>query len=245
MSVLILSVTWLGLGRADDAAVTAILDKAIKETGGADNLLKLQGCITKAKAIQHEPGQPDTVFTGTWYNEGADKMRSETEQDIKGKKVVEIIVVNGSKGWKKTANGASQQIEKEELAAEQDNAYLSWISTLAPLKNKEFKLTSLPDAMVHARAAVGFSVALKDHRDVKMYFDKENGLLVKCERKVWDTENKKAVTEEVLYSDYKTVDGIKVAMKIAFKWDGKPVMEIEASDVRLQEKLDDKLFTRP
>ena len=53
------------------------------------------------------------------------------------------------------------------------------------------------------------------------------------------------VSQDVFYSDYKEVDGIKRAMKTKILRDGKKFLEMETSDFKPVEKLDDKVFAKP
>jgi len=248
--------TWLALlvfvfalvvcqAQTDAEKTAAILDKAIAATGGLDKLGKLQGLTLKGKGAFHEAGKADLIFTGTWYTQGSDKSRTITDLDIKGQKVREIRVVNGDKGWSKDADQESKQMDKDNLAEEKESLYFNWITTLAPLRGKGFKLTPLDETKIDGKPALGFTVVRQGNRDVKLYFDKETGLLLKSERKIRDLDAKKDVVEEVTFSDYKETGGIKVAMKFSMKWDGQPQADAEMSEANVQEKLDEKLFTRP
>jgi hypothetical protein len=227
---------------ADGPTPAAILDKALKAAGGEAKLAKFQGLILKGKGVYHVDGM-DLPFTGVWHTQGADKGRTLIEKEAKGGKSYEVSVVNGDRGWTKEGKLDSNQMSKEELADEKENLYFNWITTLAPLKGKDFKLTPLDEAKVDGRAAVGFTVVRKGHRDIKLFFDKESGLLVQSERTIKD--NNKDVAETTLFSNYKDVDGIKIAMKYSVKWQGQPQADVEMTEAKVAEKLDDKLFTRP
>jgi outer membrane lipoprotein-sorting protein len=227
---------------ADAPTPAAILEKALKATGGEAKLAKFQGLILKGKGAYHVDGM-DLPFTGVWHTQGADKGRTLIEKEAKGGKSYELSVVNGDKGWTKEGKLESQQMDKDELAEEKANLYFNWITSLAPLKGKDFKLTPLDEAKVDGRAAVGFTVVRKGQRNIKLFFDKETGLLAQSERPVKD--GNKDVTETVLFSNYKEVDGIKIAMKYSVKWQGQPQADVEMSEAKVAEKLDDKLFTRP
>src|SRR5262249_2666322 len=133
---------------------SAILEKAIQATGGEAKLAKLQGLILKGKGVYHDAGNPDIPFTGVWYTQGADKGRTLIEMEIKGAKSRDLRVVNGDKGWSKQGNQEAQPMDKDELAEEQDNLYFNWITLLAPLKGKDFKLAPLDEAKVDGKAAV-------------------------------------------------------------------------------------------
>jgi broad specificity phosphatase PhoE len=65
------------------------------------------------------------------------------------------------------------------------------VSRLLPLlEDKKFELTSLPEATVLGKPAVGVNVRAKGKPDVKLYFDKQSSLLVKTEyRTIKDVED--------------------------------------------------------
>lgn len=227
------------------ANATAVLDKAIAAAGGEAKLAKLQGLTLKGKGNYHEAGKPDIPFTSTWYTQGNDKGRTINELEAMGAKSYEVRVINGDKGWVKDGKLEARVMDKDDLADERENLYFNWVTTLAPLKGKDFKLTAAEDAKVDGKAAAAFSVSSKGHRDIKLYFDKESGLLVKSERKVRDSSANKDVVEEVYFSNFKDADGIKIAMKYSVKWDGQPQADVEMTEAKAQEKLDDKLFQKP
>lgn len=235
----------VALGRADDAdTIKMVLDKGIKALGGEEKIAKYPGLMLKGGGKFYDGGQA-IPYTGTWYTQGMEKSRTTTAIDIKGMKLVEVTVVNGAKGWIKPAGEDTKDLDKEGLAEERENLYFNYVTSLVPLKGKDFKLTLIPETKINNKAAIGINVAQKGRRDVKLFFDKETGLPVKAERKVRDLEGKKDATEEVFFSDYKDVDGVKVAMKYVSKWDGKNRADAEMTDAKMFEKVDDKLFEKP
>ena len=241
-----LVLTLAGLASGDDANTpAAILEKALQAAGGEAKLAKLQGLTLKGKGVYHEPGKPDLPFSGVWYYQGADKGRTLIQIEAKGGKSEELRVINGDKGWIKEGKLDAQQMDKDELAEEKEGLYFNWVTTLAPLKGKDFKLGPLDEAKVDGKAAVGFSITRKGHENINLYFDKETGLLVKSERKVKDGGTKKLVNEETLFSNFKEVDGVKIPLKFSVKWNGQPQAAAEMSEAKLVEKLDDKLFAKP
>jgi hypothetical protein len=53
------------------------------------------------------------------------------------------------------------------------------------------------------------------------------------------------VTQEVNYSNYKEMDGIKKATKTIIKHDGEKLMELETTDFKVLDKVDTKIFEKP
>lgn len=239
-----LTLAALAASRAQDAP-TALLDKAMQAAGGEAKLAKLQGIMLKGKGVYHEAGGQNMPFTGTWYYQGVDKYRQYMEMEVMKKKTMELRVVNGDKGWTKDGPLEAQIMDKDELGAEKENIYFNWVTTLAPLKSKEFKLTAADEIKVEGKAAAGLLVARKGQRDIKLYFDKETNFLVKTERKVKDLSTRKEVLEEMYFSKVKDVDGIKLPLKYSVKWDGQLQADAEMTEAKAADKLDEKLFAKP
>lgn len=224
--------------------VKPILDKAIQAAGGEANLKKFPALVLKGKGKFIQKGM-EIPFTAEWYTQGIDQGRTITEYTIMNNKTTEIRVVNKDKGWVKDNQQAAVAMDKDDLTEEQESLYFNYITTLAPLKGKEYKLSALAEEKIDGKPAVGMLVANKQHRDVKLYFDKESGLLVKSERKVKDPDTGKENTEEVLFSNYKEVSGIKIATRFTVKTAGKTSAEAEMTDIKPTDKLDAKLFEKP
>src|SRR5262249_36513519 len=158
------------------------------------------------KGTLHFEGAP-VAFTGEVSYQGADQSKTVIEGELCGVKLSLVSVLNRDKGWNRL-NGETEEMDEQELAETREEAYLSWVATLTPLKGQEFTLTPLPETRVEGRAAVGFQAAHKGHRDVKLYFDKENSLLVKTEAQSKD-EDGMDVLEEAFYRDYQELQGVR------------------------------------
>jgi len=101
----------------------------------------------------------------------------------------------------------------------------------------------LPEATIRDHRAVGVKVSAAGYRDVSLYFDTDNGLLVKrAYRGVTDPMNFQEQLQETYYSDYRDFDGIKFPVKERAERDGKRYLETELIAVKRLEKLDDKVF---
>jgi hypothetical protein len=221
-----------------------LLDKAITAAGGEANLKKYPALVLKGKGKYFQMGN-EAAFTAEQYSQGADQTRSVTELLGEKVKIVSIRVVNKDKGWSKDNDQAAVALDKNELAEDLESAYFNYITTLAPLRSKEFKLIPLAGENVDGKPALGLLISHKGHRDVKLWFDKESSLLVKSERRIKDADSGKESQEEILFGGYKDVSGIKVASKFTVKSNGKTAMEVEMTEIKPAEKLDPKLFDRP
>jgi hypothetical protein len=226
----------------DQAKVKELLDKAIKAAGGEEKLNKFQAAITKSKGKFHPQ---DLTFTMESQFLAPSRSRTHMVFGEGDEKLTMTTVLNGDKGWQKVNDGEAEALEGDELNEERESVYCDWATMLAPLKDKAFQLSALPEIKVDDRAALGLQVMHRDHRNLKLYFDKENLLLVKYEMQVKDVENDKQVLEEVYLSDYKDVQGVKQAMKFQIKWDGKPQWDVTVTEAKLLDKLGNEHFEKP
>ncbi|HJZ59013.1 MAG TPA: hypothetical protein VKE74_28980 [Gemmataceae bacterium] len=230
--------------RADDdaAAARALVDKAVRAHGGQAELEKLPGVTIKFKGTFHGMGQA-IPFTGEIATLGRDQQRIEIVAEAGGQKFRIVNVLNRDKGWARAADN-TKELDKEDLAEAQEQAYAGWVATLVPLKDKAFTLSTIGQVEIEKRPALGVKVSAKDRRDVDLYFDKETGLLVKTETRVKDDTGQEVVQETFL-SDHKEVQGTQHAMKFTVKRDGKLYVEVEVSECQLAEKLEDSVFAKP
>jgi hypothetical protein len=236
--VLALAVT--AKAKADDAdQARAIIDKAIKAVGGEEKIAKFKTQTWKNKGTYY--GMGDGVpYTAIYAVSWPDKSRFEVEGGFI------IVAINGDKGWMQAMGGEVHEFTKEEMVEQKDGQHHGLVTTLLPLKDKAYTLSLLDETKVADKPAVGVKVSCKDRRDVNLYFDKDSGLLVKSESKVKvPEEGNKEVNQETLYDDYQQVEGAWIAMKIAVFRDGKKYAEGENFDIKIVDKLDEKLFAKP
>jgi hypothetical protein len=230
--------------RADEQAeLKAVVDKAVKALGGSEALNKFRAFTAKTKGTFFDP--VEMPFTQDAQSVFPAQHRFDMNIDINGTKLTQLLVINGDKGWIH-ANNTTADMPKDMHAAFRDYTHaLSLAMTPGLLSDKAFKLTSLGEVKVGERAAIGIQVSQKDRPDVSLYFDKENGLPLKCETRAKTLETGMEVSHEFLFSDYKETDGLKTYTKLTWKRDGKRYLEMEMTEIKPQEKLDETLFGKP
>jgi hypothetical protein len=226
---------------ADDAK--AVIEKAIKAHGGEENLTKYKASKIKAKGTLSIMGM-DIDFSVEASSQLPDQFREEVKLDVMGNEVTIIQVFDGKKGWV-SQMGNTMEVDGTQLKQLKDQAYGNYIETLVPLiKDKQFELTSLDETKVEGKLVNGVKITAKDHKDVKMYFDKESGLLLKSEHKTMDPTMQE-VESETYYRDYKDVSGLKQSFKQTVKHDGKKFLEAQVTEIKVLEKLDSSTFNKP
>jgi hypothetical protein len=237
--------TWIGLCASfpaanlvdDEADARAIVDKATKAMGGEEKLAKFAAQTWKE--------------TGTYYGMGAGlpyvgnysvQWPSKFKMEILG---VFTLALNGDKGWVQDG-GEIRDMSGEEVKVQQEGLYASWVSSLLPLKDKKFKLATVGESKVNGSAVVGVRVSSEGRRDVNLYFDKTNYLLLKVEhRAIASEQGGKEVNQETVFTDYKDIEGVKSAGKFVMTRDGEKYIESETSELKPAGKLDDSVFAKP
>ncbi len=236
-----------GAARAEQKSdAKAVVEKAIKATGGEDNLAKLKSFTFKMKGKWY--GMGDGIdYTGEAAVQLPDKSRVTIESDVGGNKFAFIQVSNGDKLWTKIGDDSKAVEDKDQIKEAKEDRYADQVASLLPLvKEKGFKLEPVGEVKVDGKPAVGVKVSHEGHRDINLFFDKESGLLVKSEHVIKDAMAGGAEQQqETIYSDFKEVGGVKHAMKVVINRDGKKYIDSEVSDLVPNAKLDEKTFEKP
>src|SRR5581483_1811755 len=168
--------------RAEESAQARILiEKAIRAQGGEARLAKNPVIIVKAKGKFHGFDEyPAFSFTCESISQGSDRLSVFYDGNTWFHKFRLCSVLNGKKGWVKGNNDTKElthELNEEQLAESQEEAYAEWLATLVPLKDKAFTLAPLRAINIDKRPALGVRVSSKGHRDVKLFFDQETSLL--------------------------------------------------------------------
>jgi outer membrane lipoprotein-sorting protein len=244
LSWVMVGLVLVGAARAQSDPA-AILDAAIKAHGGEAKLSKVKAASWTAKGSIYGTGDP-TPYTGEWALQFPSKLRVTINSDFNGVPVTQVRVVNGDKGWLKRNRDDAFELEKDEVAADKKQIGVQWLATLLPLRDKAYALTTVAETKIGDRPAVGIEVASKDGpKGVRLYFDKEKGLLLRFESPVKDPKTGKEVKQETLYENYKEVGGIQKAMKITVRRDGRKFLEQEISEFKPLEKMAESTFAKP
>jgi hypothetical protein len=232
-----------GAARADDQAdAKALLDKAIKAMNGEGKLAKLSTASVKGK-ITGKDGDREIILVldATW--QGMSHYRADVDVSEGGRNFKGLMVIAGDKGWFK-AMDRTEEAPAEILAFIQNILHAGRMPAVLPaLKDKAYTPTVLAEVKVGDRPANGLLFSHKDRKDVSLYFDKENGLLLKSEVRLTDPRMKE-ITMEYLYSDYKDFDGVKLCGKITFKIDDKD-FAMELTEIKPVDKVDKAQFEKP
>jgi hypothetical protein len=234
-----------GGARADEPKdAAALLDRAIQAAGGLEKLAKVRAVTLKVQGKLYDD-EKEKPFTGEWAFQGLKQSRSVNVTDDDGTKSREVRVINGDKGWSQTDKEAAEELDEDTLADEKEELYRHEITRLAPLKDKAYTLALAGGGKMGGHETIGLKVSRAGCKDIKLFFDKKNYLLVKTERYVRDSDLGNYVAKEVFFSDYKEVEGTQQPMKMVWKTGGETNYDLEIVEIKLLDKLDEKLFTKP
>jgi hypothetical protein len=227
----------------DDKAALAVVEKAIKAMGGAENLGKVKAATWKSK-VKMNFGGNENDMASTVTIEGLERFRQDLEGDFMGNPTKIIFVVNGDKGWRQFG-GQTDALEGEALASQKRGIYIQAIPlTLLPLKSKGVKVQSSPDEMADGKMAAAIKVTPPEGKEFKLLFDKETGLPVKLVAEVVGFGGKET-TQEMTFADYKDFGPIKKATKLTTSRDGQKFMDMEVLEFRVLDKVDPMVFSEP
>ena len=224
--------------RADDTAeAKKILDKAIEAAGGKEKLSKHNAMTWQEKGLFYGMGN-ELPYTADYAMQFPDQFLMNIHNVFK-------IVLDGDKGWA-SAGGSTVELNEEQIKETKEQVYAGWVTTLVPVLGEGFKLEMIEGVDVDSKPTVAVKVSHRDHRDVKLYFDKQTYLLAKSEHTVLaEEQGGKEVNQEEIYSDYKAIEGLQVPTKTRVLREGNKYVEAEQHAIELKQTLDKSVFAKP
>jgi len=230
---------------AAEETAQAVVQRAVKAHGGKKGVARLRAMRVKAKGtIKLIPGSPAVPFQLEDVWQMPDRYKSTTTMTINGRKFVQTLVLDGKKGWM-TINGATRALPEKAAEEMREQKYAEDCDRFAFLDDKDVKLSLLKETTVNGQAALGVRIQKKGRRDVRLYFSKKNGLLVKRAHEVLDPMTGKNVKQDVHFRDYKTTNGLPHYRTIVAFHNGKLHIKAEITEVKPLEKVGDKEFQKP
>jgi hypothetical protein len=222
---------------------TFIIRQAIDAHGGEDAINKYPASTATLRGATTFGGG-HMPFTGTVAQVVPGRYRLETTIDVLGLKTTVVQTVNADK-VRQTVDGAEMTLGSPMQKELRQMAMMQEMSMLAPLLDKKrFKLKSEKSIKVDGKTYLAIMAKAEGMKDVMLYFDKTNGLLVGMQRRAIDPKMVE-VTEITSFEQYEKVSGVMVPMKQTTTHDGRPYMTLTYSDYKLLEKIDDATFAIP
>jgi hypothetical protein len=194
-----------GMVRAADDP-RALVERAVRACGGREVLAHEPAVYTRVRG-ELGPGAPGAKveINGRIYADVGRRSRIELEARIGDDRHEMVTVKDGPRSWRRV-DGAVTQLPDEELRQQEAWDHRERIAALLPLlDDKGFTLTPLGEVKVDGRPAAGVKVSYKGRADVRVYFDRATGLLVKTGFMEKDREGGRETLCEVVHGDYQDV----------------------------------------
>lgn len=245
-----------GAASADEQAdARVIVDKAIDFAGGREALARYEQPFVRqidASVIGANGPEPAQIKQTTWLPDGLRSEQTTTRKSEQGQNLSStyLIVFDGNKGWTRyepppgtrllnPANAGTQEMSAVGTRVQREQLYAQRLTTLLPLDDKAFHLSTVAEIVVDGRAAAGVNIAHEDRPDVQLYFDKETFAPVKLSAKVNDRDF------EQFYDDYGDLDGLVYPRKIVTFGAGKKLVEMRITELKFVDAVDDDTFDKP
>jgi outer membrane lipoprotein-sorting protein len=236
----------LGAGRADaqETDLRAFIKKAINAHGGAESLNKYHASAAKFKGTVELMGQM-REFNGEMSYQSPDKFNIASSLVIANQTFQLVHVSNGKKFWISELGKTKEITDEKALKQTRYTLGLDQPAHLVSLLDKACELTTVGDFKVKDRDVLGIRASRTGEPDITLFFDKNSHLLAKTEMRVLDAMTEQEFTQEKFFLDYKNVSGVKTAGRLVIHKDGKDFIDLEFSETRHFEKLDDSHFAMP
>jgi hypothetical protein len=233
-----------GAARADDTDAKKVIEKAIVAHGGADALAKLKdkAAIVKGKMSIDQAGGIEATLESFASNK---KFKHVIEGSVMGQNFTQIVCYDGKEMWIAIGGKVIMTITGKDLEPIKEQIHAEELAGLALFGEKGLEFSVVGDSKVGENEVVGIKVSKKDYKDVTLFFDKKTGLLAKSEYRGLDFQTKNEVNEEKVLHDYKKVDGVLRPSRIVVNRDGKKFLEMEFTEQKHVDKLDDGTFDKP
>jgi hypothetical protein len=240
---LVLLVGSAGASEAEQDEARALIERAVQAHGGAEALGRVHAEKVKFKGTLVVQGHTASIVVERTLQLPS-KFKSVIEMNSDGDKHTIIHVVNRDKTYV-TVDGRSLPVIPELLAEIRSGLELERAQHLLPLlEDKSYQLALAEEIKVNERPAAGIRITGRGRKEMRLYFDKEYGLLVRAENRLDDGKGKE-IRQHFFFGDFKEIGGFKRPTKIRAYRDGKQMMEAELLDAKPLEKVDETEFAKP
>jgi len=154
----------------------------------------------------------------------------------------QIQVYDGQRGWVRDPSGL-HDVPAEALRDMAGNLKRDTVSALLAAERGELRARRLPDVK-DAEGVIRHALELSSPTvdPIVLHIDTKTGLVAK-QAYVARAPGQPLIEE--IFSDYRAVDGVRVAFTAEVRADGKSVVKRRLSEIAINTSLDPRLFTRP
>ena len=204
--------------------------------GGLDKLKAVTSMKITGKIVIPEQGLEMPMVMWQKY---PDKMRVESR--FQDKKIVQAY--DGQKAWWIMPFLSEEPQEMEPGQAKLFAEQADFENPLVVFKEKGYPLELLGKEEMEGTSVFKLKLTKPDGREIFFYLDAASGLEVKSTLnvKIGETE----ALNEILYGDYKPVDGMMMPFYVENKLNGKTQMQMIMATLELNPAMVDAMFVMP
>jgi len=223
-------------------AARMLILAAISAHGGTTALERVPTMIRTGSGTGVSPytSKEDTCSQTVYFDL---PYRVRAELDFGAEKRRFTVVLNATHGWV-VAGGMTQEASPTDFQGLQAENYSIFLTALVPIRDdRDFTLKTVPGIDTWGKKTDGVSVSRKDRQEVRLYFDKESGLLVRTRR---HGSNAGLVnTRDLLLGEHKEFRGAKLATHLLEEINGQKSMELKDVKYTFPAAPDARLFEKP
>ncbi len=222
------------LGSAYAQDLQKILDKYFK-TIGQENLLKVNSQISTGKILQMGMEMPFKAITKR-------PNKSYLEMEIQGAMMKQAY--DGENGWMVAPwTGSADPIDLSGPEAISVKEMADMDGNLWNYEEKGHQLELVGTENLEGTEVYSLKLTKEGGNVDHYYIDKEKFIVRKMTTKV--VINGQETKMEMLFSNYKDVDGVLVPFTTEQRFDGQTGMTVNIDGVKINEEIDDALFLKP
>jgi hypothetical protein len=219
-----------GSGFAQAQEPAKIVSDCVKAAGGSKALSKIQTETLEGAFSNPADGKPSTyTFSLKLPN------RYYSEFVLGDKPLIEAY--NGKSAWHQTPSGELSTLLGQQ-GQQLEAASLYYNSRLLNLKKNKLALAFVGHAQVRGKDALQLELTTSANIRRELFFDPQSHLLVKESAPV------AGLDQEILYEDYRTVDGVKLPYKIELHR-GPDTYSINITRAVINETVGERTFDFP
>jgi hypothetical protein len=197
---------------AADDTPRAVVERAIRACGApADQSIALSAryrlLVLKSPFAETDTDDPRFTVTIAGDTQG-NHARMDLDDTTRGQHEM-TMALSAKGGWTADAHQATP-MDKNRLEMFKQATHAQRVTWLTPLlHDKKFELSSLGESKFEGKTVLGIKVVYPERADVRLFFDKETGLLTKAE-----SEWSKSDVYTQVFRNYHTVDGSEASEKL-------------------------------
>lgn len=220
-----------------------LIERAVRAHGGAEVLRRIRAEKIKFKGTIVTQGHTRPILVEITL-ELPSKYKSVIEMNPTGDKHTIVHVVNRDKVYI-AVDGRDIPVDAAQLAEIRNGLELERAKRLVPLlDDRSYQLAVADEIKVNERPAVGVRITGRGRKEMRLYFDKQYGLLVRAENRIDDGKGKE-IRQQFFFGEFKDIGGYKRATKMRTFRDGKEIMTAEMLDAKILDKVDETEFAKP